>query len=114
MANYLLKNLNVVLNSHDQDTANVDLIVEFDTLHFGVKFKSESISGDYLKIIYEIDQKLNVPNFYHNGFSYTKNINWVENLLFTVTVVVEYPEDFEASSVTKSEKDVIRPSGDED
>ena len=25
-----------------------------------------------------------------------------------------YPEDFEASSVTKSEKDVIKPSGEED
>lgn len=114
MANYLLRNLNVVLNSNDQDTSNVVLIVEFDTLHYGVRLKSKSISGDYMKITYEIDPDLNAPNLYHNGFAYRETIDWGKNPMLTVTVIAEYPEAFEASSVTKSEKDVIKPSGEED
>jgi hypothetical protein len=111
MTNYLLRNLNVVLTSSNQDTNNVELIIEFDTLHFGVKPKTEIPSGDHLKFIYEIDEKLESPSLYHNGFIYEKVLNWNNNPLLTITVVVEYPKDSEAGAVTKSEKDVIKPSG---
>jgi hypothetical protein len=114
MENYLLRNLNVVLASTNNDTSTFELIVEFDTLHYGVKLRTENVSDDHLTLIYEIDDKLQSPSLYHNGFIYSKTADWLNYPLFIITIVVEYPNETEASAVTKSEKDVIKPSGESD
>ena len=55
-----------------------------------------------------------MTSIFHNGFIYSKTADWLNYPLFIITIVVEYPNETEASAVTKSEKDVIKPSGESD
>jgi len=111
MSNYLLRNLNVVLKSDDpKDTSTVEMIVEFDTLYYGAKFNNEETTGGHIKLSYEIDPKKKAQNLFHNGFIYSKQINWIKDKILTITDDYTYQEDTESSAVTKGEEDVIKPS----
>lgn len=111
MPNYFLRNLNVVLNSSDQDTSTIDLIVEFDTLDYSVKLLSDATIAGQITLTYEIDSKLKPSTLFHNGFVYPKQLDWDTNNFLNIIVIVEFPEVTEASSVVKDEKDVIKPGG---
>ena len=112
MSNYLLRNLHVVLKSDNVNTSTVEMIVEFDTLNYGVKFKNKLTTGDHIKLTYEINTDLSFPDkLYHNGFVYPDTqLDWENNKILTITTIVIYPKESEGSAVTKGEEDVIKPS----
>jgi hypothetical protein len=111
MPNYFLRNLNVVLNSSDQDTSTIDLIVEFETLDYSVKLLSDATIDGQITLTYEIDSILKPSTLFHNGFVYPKHLEWDTNKFLNIIVIVEFPLVTEASSVVKDEKDVIKPGG---
>ena len=114
MSNYLLRNLHVVLKSKDKKTSPVEMIVEFDTLYYGAKLKNDNTTGGHIKLSYEMDPTKKAKNLFHNGFVYTKQLDWNNDKILTITVDFAYQEDTESSAVTKGEEDVIKPAGEKE
>lgn len=113
MTNYLLRDLNVVLISSNQNTSPIDLIVEFNTPEYGVKLHSsdETIAGQ-ITLTYEIDPDLKTNTLFHNGFIYSnKQIDWSTNTFLNIIVIVDFSKVAEAGSMIKDENDVIKTSG---
>lgn len=116
MANYLLRDLNIILKSTSPDQAtDVEMIVLFNTLNYPVTLRNENHNGSYLELKYEVVNSGFKENFlFDNYFNYNRHIDWINHPILTVTVVVEYPKDHEVSSAAKGEKDVIKPSPGDD